>query len=145
MTRFECGGRRRPRPSVSSRLTLTPSAILEVLISEDDARRELARAEGREARDRPLLDVPRGDGKGGAADLTRADLIRARLTRPDPTRDDDSQMPFTFHGLRHTCITHWAVAGKDELFLLTARFSPFSASSGGTGLPRPRRARSRRA
>lgn len=29
-------------------------------------------------------------------------------------------MPFTFHGLRHTCITHWVVAGRDQLFLLTA-------------------------
>jgi hypothetical protein len=28
-------------------------------------------------------------------------------------------MPFTFHGLRHTAITHWAVAGKSQLFLLT--------------------------
>jgi hypothetical protein len=28
-------------------------------------------------------------------------------------------MPFTFHGLRHTAITHWAMAGKSQLFLLT--------------------------
>lgn len=28
-------------------------------------------------------------------------------------------MPFTVHGLRHSAITHWAVAGKGQLFLLT--------------------------
>ncbi len=27
-------------------------------------------------------------------------------------------MPFTFHGLRHTAITHWAVAGRDAKWLL---------------------------
>ena len=94
--------------------------LLEVLVAEEEARLELARAEGHQASPAPLLDVPRGDGKGGAADLTRADLERAGVTRAELTRDDDSHMPFTFHGLRHTCITHWAVAGKGELFLLTA-------------------------
>lgn len=67
-----------------------------------------------------LLPVPRADGKGGAADLVRKDLVRAGLTRADLTRDDAEHMPFTFHGLRHTCITHWTVAGRDQLFLLTA-------------------------
>ena len=47
------------------------------------------------------------------------DLAKAELTRADLHRDDDAIMPFTFHGLRHTCITHWAVAGRDQLFLLT--------------------------
>lgn len=28
-------------------------------------------------------------------------------------------MPYTFHAHRHTAITHWAVAGKSQLFLLT--------------------------
>lgn len=94
--------------------------LLDVLVAEEGARLALARAEGERAADAPLLDIPRGDGKGGAADLTRADLARADLARADLTRDDDSHMPFTFHGLRHTCITHWAVSGKGELFLLTA-------------------------
>ncbi len=67
-----------------------------------------------------LLDVPRPDGKGGASDLVKRDLERAGLTRPDLFRDDAEHMPFTFHGLRHTCITHWTVAGRDQLFLLTA-------------------------
>jgi site-specific recombinase XerD len=67
-----------------------------------------------------LLTVPKGGGgKGGSSDLTRQDLERAQLTRPDLTRDDADHMPFTFHGLRHTCITHWTVAGRDHLFLLT--------------------------
>lgn len=68
----------------------------------------------------PLLDVPRADGKGGAADLMRKDLRRAGLTRADLFRDDAEHMPFTFHGLRHTCITHWVVAGRDQVYLLTA-------------------------
>lgn len=67
-----------------------------------------------------LLDVPRADGKGGSSDLVKKDLERAKLTRPDLTRDDAEHMPFTFHGLRHTCITHWTVAGRNQLFLLTA-------------------------
>ena len=50
----------------------------------------------------------------------KRDLERAGVTREDLTADDDARMPFTFHGLRHTCITHWTVAGRDQLFLLTA-------------------------
>ena len=67
-----------------------------------------------------LFDVPRADGKGGASDLVKKDLERAGLSRPDLFRDDAEHMPFTFHGLRHSCITHWTVAGRDQLFLLTA-------------------------
>lgn len=74
----------------------------------------------REAGEGIVLEVPRADGKGGAADLVKRDLERAELTRAELWRDDDVHMPFTFHGLRHTCITHWAVAGRGELFLLTA-------------------------
>jgi integrase len=55
--------------------------------------------------------------KGGAADLMRTDLKLALITRADLTRDDAEQAPFTFHGLRHTAITHWYVAGKDETVL----------------------------
>ena len=74
-------------------------------------------------RERPkgtLLDVPVAHGRNGAADLMRKDLSRAKLDRSDLSRDDAQHMPFTFHGLRHTCITHWTVAGRDQLFLLTA-------------------------
>lgn len=65
----------------------------------------------------PLLDVPRADGKGGSSDLIKRDLERAGLTRADLFRDDAEHMPFTFHGLRHTAITHWAVAGRDARWL----------------------------
>lgn len=65
-----------------------------------------------------LFDVPRADGKGGAADLVKRDLERADITRADLTRDDAEHMPFTFHGLRHTAITHWAVAGHPLTWLL---------------------------
>jgi integrase len=67
-----------------------------------------------------LLDVPRADGKGGASDLVKKDLDRADLDREDLTRDDADHMPYTFHRHRHTALTHWAVAGRGELFLLTA-------------------------
>lgn len=66
----------------------------------------------------PLFDVPRADGKGGASDLMKKDLDRAGLTRGDLFRDDAEHMPFTWHGLRHTAITHWAVAGRDARWLL---------------------------
>jgi integrase len=65
-----------------------------------------------------LLAVPRADGKGGSADLIRSDLARAELTREDLTADDETRMPFTFHGLRHTAITHWYLAGRDTKWLL---------------------------
>lgn len=82
-----------------------------------------AREDGEDERTflaRVLLDVPRADGRNGSSDLMRKDLVKVGLTRADLSRDDDRHMPFTFHGLRHTCITHWVVAGRSELFLLTA-------------------------
>lgn len=76
----------------------------------------LARAKKRKA-GAPLVDVPRADGKGGAADLVKGDLRRAELSRADLWRDDEHAMPFTFHGLRHTAITHWAIAGRPQMWL----------------------------
>jgi integrase len=82
--------------------------------------RPLLEALAKERKTGPLVDVPRADGKGGASDLVKKDLERAEILRPDLSRDDAEHMPFNFHGLRHTCITHWTVAGRDQLFLLTA-------------------------
>jgi integrase len=65
-----------------------------------------------------LFDVPRADGKGGTSDLVKRDLERAHLERADLSRDDADHMPFTFHGLRHTAVTHWAVSGKPQTWLL---------------------------
>lgn len=73
----------------------------------------------KEVRTGPILEVPSGQGTNGTADLMKADLERAKLTRAALYRDDAHMMPFTFHGLRHTAITHWAMAGKSQLFLLT--------------------------
>jgi integrase len=72
----------------------------------------------KEAPGGPLVNVPRADGKGGTSDLVRHDLETARLTRADLARDDERHMPFTFHGMRHTAITHWAVAGRPQHWLL---------------------------
>lgn len=48
--------------------------------------------------------------------------LRARISRSRGSlarrRDDAHHMPFTFHGLRHTCITHWAIAGRPQTWLL---------------------------
>ncbi|MCU1245389.1 MAG: hypothetical protein JWN02_1299 [Acidobacteria bacterium] len=66
----------------------------------------------------PLVHCPPADGgRHGAADNMRIDMRRAKLTRKDLWRDDAEQAPFTFHGLRHTAITWWYVAGKDATFL----------------------------
>lgn len=67
----------------------------------------------------PLLDVPDAHGHHGAAAITKMDLAKAKFTRPELHRDDDRFMPYTFRAYRHTAITHWAVAGKSQLFLLT--------------------------
>lgn len=67
----------------------------------------------------PLFRLPGSDGgKGGTSDLIKRDLARAGVDREDLTRDDADHMPFTFHGLRHTAITHWAVAGHPLTWLL---------------------------
>jgi hypothetical protein len=66
----------------------------------------------------PLIAVPRSDGKGGAADLMKKDLRRAGIDRAELSRDDAEHMVFTFHGLRHTAITHGAVAGHPLTWLL---------------------------
>lgn len=79
----------------------------------------LLRRLAKELKTGPLLRVPSGQGTNGTADLMRLDLQRAKLTRAALYRDDAHMMPFTFHGLRHTAITHWAVGGKSQLFLLT--------------------------
>jgi integrase len=69
----------------------------------------------------PLLEVLIKDAVDGAlvkvpptedcAELVRKDLLTAGVTREELHADDDERQHFTFHGLRHTCITHWAVAG----------------------------------
>ncbi|AKU95761.1 hypothetical protein AKJ09_02425 [Labilithrix luteola] len=65
----------------------------------------------------PLVDCPRSDGGSGASALINEDLARAKVTRADLVRDDAQHMPFTFHGCRHTAVTHAYIAGSDETFL----------------------------
>jgi integrase len=67
----------------------------------------------------PLLDVPKSYGHDGSSAVTKRDLETAKLTRAALYQDDAYVMPLTFHGLRHTAITHWTVAGKSQLFLLS--------------------------
>jgi integrase len=65
----------------------------------------------------PLVDAPRSDGGSGASALINEDLAKANVTRADLSRDDEQHMPFTFHGCRHTAVTHAYVAGRDETWL----------------------------
>jgi integrase len=57
----------------------------------------------------PLVRVPPMED---CAERMREDLRRAECTRAELYRDDDERQHFTFHGLRHTCLTHWAVAQR---------------------------------
>jgi hypothetical protein len=68
---------------------------------------------------KPLLRVPPPED---CAELVRKDLIAAGCDREELYADDAERAPFVFHGLRHTCLTHWAVAGgkKAEAAWLTA-------------------------
>jgi len=65
----------------------------------------------------PLVDAPRSDGGSGASALINEDLAKAKVTRADLLRDDEQHMPFTFHGCRHSAVTHAYVAGRDETWL----------------------------
>jgi integrase len=65
----------------------------------------------------PLLLVPPPED---CAELVRKDLLAAGCDREELFADDGERMHFTFHGLRHTCLTHWAVAGRQLPWLLSA-------------------------
>jgi integrase len=65
----------------------------------------------------PLLHVPPPED---CAELVRKDLRTAGCTREELHADDAARQHFTFHGLRHTCLTHWAVAGRPLQWLLVA-------------------------
>lgn len=68
--------------------------------------------------DKPLITKlpPRED----TAMYVRKDLVTAGVDREDLFTDDDVRQHFTFHGLRHTAITHWAVSGKEMTWLMHA-------------------------
>lgn len=102
---------------ITVRGSKTDAAYREVPI--EPALLPLLKRLAKERKSGPLLEVPSGQGTNGTADLMKADLERAKLTRAALYRDDAHMMPFTFHGLRHTAITHWATSGKSQLFLLT--------------------------
>ncbi len=65
----------------------------------------------------PLLRVPPPED---CAELVRKDLLAVGCTREELHADDGERQHFTFHGLRHTCLTHWAVAGRPMQWLLVA-------------------------
>jgi integrase-like protein len=54
------------------------------------------------------------------AELVRKDLLAAGCQREELYADDGERQHFTFHGLRHTCLTHWVVAGRPLQWLLVA-------------------------
>jgi len=81
-------------------------------------------------------------------ELVRKDLRTAGCERAALHTDDDVTLHFTAHGLRHTCITHWAVAGEPLASILgwaghsdaktTQRYLDLAASARSTfGEPHP--------
>jgi integrase len=72
---------------------------------------------GRATEGKPLLHVPPPED---CAELVRKDLLTAGCDREELFADDGERQHFTFHGLRHTCLTHWAVAGRPLQWLLVA-------------------------
>jgi integrase len=69
------------------------------------------------AGDGRLVHVPPAED---CAERLRDDLIAAGCEREELFRDDEERQHFTFHGLRHTCLTHWAVAGRPLPWLMSA-------------------------
>lgn len=83
----------------------------------EPALRPLLKVLVKERPEGPLVDIPRSDGGSGASALINEDLGKAKVTRKDLFLDDANHMPFTFHGCRHTAVTHAYIAGRDETFL----------------------------
>jgi len=65
----------------------------------------------------PLLRVPPPED---CAELVRKDLLAAGCDREELFADGGERHHFTFHGLRHTALTHWAVAERPLQWLLVA-------------------------
>ncbi len=65
----------------------------------------------------PLLRVPPAED---CAERIRDDLRTAECDRAELYEDSATRQPFTFHGLRHTCLTHWAVTPGASLWALAA-------------------------
>ena len=100
-----------------------------------------------EANVEPLLRVlVEAVGEGGSllrlppaedcAEKVREDLLASGVDREDVFADDGERQHFTFHGLRHTCITHWAVAGRGVQWLAAAGHTDLNTTQGyvDTGL-----------
>lgn len=82
--------------------------LLEVLVD---------RAGGKDCPAAALLRVPPAED---CAELVRKDLHTAGVTRADIFEDSERVQPFTFHGMRHTCLTHWAMAAGGNVWALAA-------------------------
>ncbi len=66
---------------------------------------------------RPLVRLPPAED---CAEKVRDDLVKAGCDREDLFADDAHRQHFTFHGLRHSAITHWAVAGRSIDWIMSA-------------------------
>ena len=76
---------------------------------------------------KPLLRIPPAED---CAAKLRDDLVAAGCDREELFADDDERQQFTFHGLRHTALTHWAVAGKGQQWLAAAGHTDLATTMG---------------
>jgi integrase len=75
----------------------------------------------------PLLRIPPAED---CAEKVRDDLTAAGCDREELFADDAERQPFAFHGLRHTCLTRWAVAGKGAQWLSAAGHTDLATTMG---------------
>jgi integrase len=90
--------------------------LLQLLVNRATIEHERRKATDPNAAPGPLVHVPPVED---CAERVREDLRKAGCTRDELYRDDEDRYHFTFHGLRHTCLTHWAVAGTPLPLLMS--------------------------
>lgn len=117
--------RQKSANAAAARRTKTSAGVREVPIHVHVAPLFRRLVEGREAGEH-VLRVP---NMADAPDKLRVDMKAAKLTRPELWANDAHRQPFNFHGLRHTCLTHWAMTpGATAWSLMAAGHTDLATS-----------------